>query len=128
MDELTLVSGVSKKSAQLLLTLRPFKDTLDLVNRTSVLRHFSANLIDSCKDILQMRLSIVRLLQKCERLTERVAANAAKLLQNTLELPEQHVTKSESNSGAATIDDFNLDHENMNSQLLTQQPAILSPM
>ncbi|KER22182.1 hypothetical protein T265_09655 [Opisthorchis viverrini] len=117
-EELALMPGCSRKTAQILVSLRPFRNMTNLLNRLQGTRFLSPNLIDACKDVLQMRATVIRLLQRCERITERVADHVSNLLANVVSLSEDQLKspKPSSDSGA------NAEH------LLTQQPAILNPL
>ncbi|KAK4475667.1 hypothetical protein MN116_000936 [Schistosoma mekongi] len=122
MEELTLMPGCSRKTAQAIINMRPFKNTKDLVAQLSGVRHLSSNLYECCKDILEVRSSVIRLLNKCERLTAQVANHAARLLESTIDLPENAVTDHEH-------DEFGISKTNGSPvQLVTQQPAILNPL
>ncbi|VDP73476.1 unnamed protein product [Echinostoma caproni] len=107
-EELSLMSGCSQKTAQILMSLRPFDNTTHLLNRLSGTRFLSPNLIDSCKEVLQMRMTVVRLLQRCESIAERVSKQIAQLLANSVAMPTEDIPES--------------------SSLLTQQPSILNPL
>ncbi|CAL8088312.1 unnamed protein product [Calicophoron daubneyi] len=124
LDELALMPGCSKKTAQIIDSLRPFTSTAHLLARLSETRFLSPNLIDSCKEILQMRSTVIRLLQRCERLTERVSSHAAKLFTSTISLPDSAADSSEYPSKMESVENSSsgLNH------LLTQQPAILNPL
>ncbi|TNN19311.1 ATP-dependent helicase fft2 [Schistosoma japonicum] len=122
MEELTLMPGCSRKTAQAIINMRPFKNTKDLVAQLSGVRHLSSNLYECCKDILEVRSSVIRLLNKCERLTAQVADHAARLLESTINLPENAITDHEH-------DEFCINKTNGSAvQLVTQQPAILNPL
>ncbi|KAK4467246.1 hypothetical protein MN116_009051 [Schistosoma mekongi] len=122
MEELTLMPGCSRKTAQAIINMRPFKNTKDLVAQLSGVRHLSSNLYECCKDILEVRSSVIRLLNTCERLTAQIANHAARLLESTIDLPENAVTDHEH-------DEFGISKTNDSPvQLVTQQPAILNPL
>ncbi|CAH8592041.1 unnamed protein product [Schistosoma turkestanicum] len=130
LEELTLMPGCSRKTAQAIINMRPFKNTKDLVTQLSGVRHLSSNLYECCKDILEVRSSVIRLLNKCERLTEQVASHAARLLENAIDLPENALTDQNRSDGVDhEHDDFSINKANGNLvQLVTQQPAILNPL
>ncbi|CAH8656368.1 unnamed protein product [Schistosoma haematobium] len=130
LEELTLMPGCSRKTAQAIINMRPFKNTKDLVSQLSGVRHLSSNLYECCKDILEVRSSVIRLLNKCERLTEQVASHATRLLENTIDLPENAITDQNQSDGVDhEHDDFTINKANGNPvQLVTQQPAILNPL
>lgn len=122
--------GCSRKTAQAIINMRPFKNTKDLVSQLSGVRHLSSNLYECCKDILEVRSAVIRLLNKCERLTEQVASHATRLLENTIDLPENAITdQNQSDEVDHEHDDFTINKANGNPvQLVTQQPAILNPL
>ncbi|RTG90531.1 SWI/SNF-related matrix-associated actin-dependent regulator of chromatin subfamily A [Schistosoma bovis] len=130
LEELTLMPGCSRKTAQAIINMRPFKNTKDLVSQLSGVRHLSSNLYECCKDILEVRSAVIRLLNKCERLTEQVASHATRLLENTIDLPENAITDQNQSDGVDhEHDDFTINKANGNPvQLVTQQPAILNPL
>uniref|UniRef100_A0AA82N2B9 DNA helicase n=1 Tax=Schistosoma mansoni TaxID=6183 RepID=A0AA82N2B9_SCHMA len=130
LEELTLVPGCSWKTAQAIINMRPFKNTKDLIFQMSGVRHLSSNLYECCKDILEVRTSVIRLLNKCERLTEQVASHATRLLENTIDLPENAITDQNQSDGVVDEHDgFTINKANgYPVQLVTQQPAILNPL
>ncbi|CAH8644436.1 unnamed protein product [Schistosoma rodhaini] len=130
LEELTLVPGCSWKTAQAIINMRPFKNTKDLIFQMSGVRHLSSNLYECCKDILEVRTSVIRLLNKCERLTEQVASHATRLLENTIDLPEIAITDQNQSDGVVDEHDgFTINKANgYPVQLVTQQPAILNPL
>ncbi|CAH8288739.1 unnamed protein product [Schistosoma bovis] len=130
LEELTLMPGCSWKTAQAIINMRPFKNTKDLVSQLSRVRHLSSNLYECCKDILEVRSSVIRLLNKCERLTKQVASHATRLLENTIALPENYITdQNQPDEVDHEHDDFTINKTNgYPVQLVTQQPAILNPL
>lgn len=127
-DELALMPGCSRKSGQVIGTLRPFSDMTHLINRLSETRHLTPSLIDSCKEFLQMRASFVRLLQRCERLSEQMQLRAAVLMRNPVALgqPTEQTVACTPNSGGD--DAQSLEAANGTIQLVSQQPSILNPL
>ncbi|TPP61080.1 hypothetical protein FGIG_03314 [Fasciola gigantica] len=107
-EELALMSGCSQKTAQILISLRPFDNTSHLLSRLSGTRFLSPNLIDSCKEVLQMRTTVTRLLLRCGSIAEKVAKQVTQLLVNSVAMPGADLPES--------------------GYLLTQQPSILNPL
>lgn len=73
-----------------------------------------------------MRSTIVRLMQRCERITERVACHASKLLSSTVNLV--NVCTSPASEAVSSSESDRLPDGSVVGHLLTQQPAILNPL
>ncbi|KAA3677099.1 SWI/SNF-related matrix-associated actin-dependent regulator of chromatin subfamily A [Paragonimus westermani] len=123
-EELCLMPGCFRKTAMTLVSSRPFQTITQLVNFLSETR-LSSSLVDSCKEILQMRSTIIRLMQRCERITERVASHASKLLANSVTLS---INPEQPDLDTAIASETGKNPDDVSGQLLTQQPAILNPL
>ncbi|XP_060069241.1 SWI/SNF-related matrix-associated actin-dependent regulator of chromatin subfamily A containing DEAD/H box 1B-like [Ylistrum balloti] len=68
-DELAGTPGCSKKKAEILLKERPFKSFEDLHNKCATVKGLTTDLIGGCREIIRVRDVIIRLMQKCEKIS-----------------------------------------------------------
>ncbi|XP_060803341.1 SWI/SNF-related matrix-associated actin-dependent regulator of chromatin subfamily A containing DEAD/H box 1 homolog [Amyelois transitella] len=85
MNELSLLSGCSQKKAEAIMSLRPFKGWLDMVEKFNSNKSLSTELLNSTQELLSTRNNIQRLMKKCvglaQQLEAAVAAGAGRLKQ-----------------------------------------------
>ncbi|XP_053609678.1 SWI/SNF-related matrix-associated actin-dependent regulator of chromatin subfamily A containing DEAD/H box 1 homolog [Plodia interpunctella] len=85
MNELSLLSGCSQKKAEAIISLRPFKGWLDMVEKFNSNKSLSTELLNSTQELLSTRNNIQRLMKKCvglaQQLEAAVAAGAGRLKQ-----------------------------------------------
>lgn len=113
MEELTLMSGCSQKTAEVIINLRPFNTTVDLKLRLDATRYLSTSLIDACKDLMSARATFTALLQSCEAISNKVNGRIAALTNdNCTSLPTEGGDLSRSKKTG----------------FLREQPVILHPL
>ncbi|XP_028159639.1 SWI/SNF-related matrix-associated actin-dependent regulator of chromatin subfamily A containing DEAD/H box 1 homolog [Ostrinia furnacalis] len=85
MNELSLLSGCSQKKAEAIISQRPFKGWLDMVEKFNNNKMLSTELLNSTQELLTTRNNIQRLMKKCvglaQQLESAVAAGAGRLKQ-----------------------------------------------
>ncbi|CAH0692031.1 unnamed protein product [Spodoptera exigua] len=85
MNELSLLSGCSQKKAEAIISLRPFKGWVDMVEKFNSNKTLSTELLNSTQELLTTRNNIQRLMKKCvvlaQQLESAVAAGAGRLKQ-----------------------------------------------
>ncbi|XP_047029911.1 SWI/SNF-related matrix-associated actin-dependent regulator of chromatin subfamily A containing DEAD/H box 1 homolog [Helicoverpa zea] len=85
MNELSLLSGCSQKKAEAIMSLRPFKGWLDMVEKFNSNKSLSTELLNSTQELLTTRNNIQRLMKKCvglaQQLESAVDAGAGRLKQ-----------------------------------------------
>lgn len=85
MNELSLLSGCSQKKAEAIMSLRPFKGWVDMVEKFNSNKTLSTELLNSTQELLTTRNNIQRLMKKCvvlaQQLESAVAAGAGRLKQ-----------------------------------------------
>ncbi|XP_069124027.1 SWI/SNF-related matrix-associated actin-dependent regulator of chromatin subfamily A containing DEAD/H box 1 homolog [Argopecten irradians] len=69
LDELAGTPGVSKRKAEIIINERPFKSYEDLHVKFGRVKGLSQDLIGGCREIIKVRNVIIRLMQKCEKLS-----------------------------------------------------------
>lgn len=84
-DELTTISGCSRKKAELIEKLRPFRDFSDLVSKfeknSKTLPYY---LITECKEVIKLRNSVRALMEKCQRISVELGNFVADLAGKTM--------------------------------------------
>ncbi|KAH9504929.1 ATP-dependent helicase smarcad1 [Bulinus truncatus] len=78
-EELTAMPGCSKKKAELIIGLRPFANWEGLLNAFNSEKQLSTSLISGCKEIMQVRNTIRRLMMKCENISQQMGMVVSKL-------------------------------------------------
>ncbi|KAB7507472.1 Actin-dependent regulator of chromatin subfamily A [Armadillidium nasatum] len=71
-SELGCLPGCSKKKADVIISLRPYENWRDLVYKFKTGKHISTDLLNSAKDVLQMRNAIKNLMKKCEKISSEI--------------------------------------------------------
>ncbi|XP_033740962.1 SWI/SNF-related matrix-associated actin-dependent regulator of chromatin subfamily A containing DEAD/H box 1-like [Pecten maximus] len=69
LEELAGSPGCSKRKAEMILKARPFKSYDDLHNKFGSVKGLSPDLIGGCLEIIRVRDVIIRLMQKCEKIS-----------------------------------------------------------
>ncbi|RXG50736.1 SWI/SNF-related matrix-associated actin-dependent regulator [Armadillidium vulgare] len=72
MSELGCLPGCSKKKADVIISMRPYESWRDLVYKFKTGKHISTDLLNSAKDVLQMRNAIKNLMKKCEKISSEI--------------------------------------------------------
>uniref|UniRef100_A0A183T3F0 SWI/SNF-related matrix-associated actin-dependent regulator of chromatin subfamily A containing DEAD/H box 1 n=1 Tax=Schistocephalus solidus TaxID=70667 RepID=A0A183T3F0_SCHSO len=119
-EELSLMPGCSQKTAEIIINLRPFKNSTDLKLRLDSTRHLSTNLIDSFKELMHTRSMFSSLLNSCEDISLRVLGRLKNLLADCVNLPISETTDAKGDSEGF------LRKEKMD--ILREQPVILHPL
>ncbi|BHF75480.1 ATP-dependent helicase smarcad1 [Sparganum proliferum] len=119
-EELSLMPGCSQKTAEIIINLRPFKNSTDLKLRLDSTRHLSTNLIDSFKELMHTRSMFSSLLNSCEDISIRVLGRLKNLLADCVNLPISETTDARGDSEGF------LRKEKMD--ILREQPVILHPL
>ncbi|VDK37973.1 unnamed protein product [Dibothriocephalus latus] len=119
-EELSLMPGCSQKTAEIIINLRPFKNSTDLKLRLDSTRHLSTNLIDSFKELMYTRTMFSSLLNSCEDISLRVLGRLENLLADCVNLPASETTDARGDSEGF------LRKEKID--ILREQPVILHPL
>ncbi|KAL4715911.1 hypothetical protein ACJJTC_013211 [Scirpophaga incertulas] len=81
--ELSQLSGCSQKKAELIISLRPFKGWVDMVEKFNSNKTLSTDLLNATQELLATRNNIKKLMKKCvglaQQLEAAVAAGAGRL-------------------------------------------------
>ncbi|XP_059154555.1 SWI/SNF-related matrix-associated actin-dependent regulator of chromatin subfamily A containing DEAD/H box 1A-like isoform X2 [Physella acuta] len=78
-EELTAMPGCSKKKAEVIISLRPFKTWQKLLEAFNTEKSLSTSLISGCKEIMQVRNTIRRLMMRCESISQQMGQVVSKL-------------------------------------------------
>ncbi|XP_061176212.1 SWI/SNF-related matrix-associated actin-dependent regulator of chromatin subfamily A containing DEAD/H box 1B-like [Saccostrea echinata] len=82
-EELSATPGCSKKRAEVIISLRPFKNWNKLTTEFYNNKALSYDIISGCKDILRVRQVIVKLMQKCEGISKKMETVVSCLTKKT---------------------------------------------
>ncbi|XP_021366785.1 SWI/SNF-related matrix-associated actin-dependent regulator of chromatin subfamily A containing DEAD/H box 1-like [Mizuhopecten yessoensis] len=69
LDELAGSRGCSKRKADIISKERPFKSYEDLHHKCATVKGITTDLIGGCREIIRVREVIIRLMQKCEKIS-----------------------------------------------------------
>lgn len=78
-EELSAMPGCSKKKAELILSLRPYKTWENLIEAFTSQKQLSTSLISGCKEIMQVRNTIRRLMMRCENISQQMGRVVSRL-------------------------------------------------
>ncbi|KAK3583927.1 hypothetical protein CHS0354_033713 [Potamilus streckersoni] len=78
-EELATMPGCSKKKAELIISLRPFKSWETLVNKFTTTKGLTYEVISGCRELIKIRVVVIRLMQKCEKISEQMEMQVAHL-------------------------------------------------
>ncbi|GFR63589.1 SWI/SNF-related matrix-associated actin-dependent regulator of chromatin subfamily A containing DEAD/H box 1-like [Elysia marginata] len=78
-EELTAMPGCSKKKAELIISLRPYKTWEHLIEAFTSQKQLSTSLISGCKEIMQVRNTIRRLMMRCENISQQMGLVVSRL-------------------------------------------------
>ena len=84
-QELACIQGCSKKKVHNILELRPFESWRDLVSKVQLSRQLNTDMLNNATNLIRMRDTISRLMEKCEKITMRMNTLVEKLLAKTEE-------------------------------------------
>ena len=82
-QELACIQGCSKKKIVNIHELRPFESWRDLVSKVQMSRHLHVDMLNNTTVLIRMRDTIARLMEKCEKITERMTTMVEKLMENS---------------------------------------------
>lgn len=71
-NELRLMSSCSQKKVDSLLSLRPFRDWIDLVEKIKDNKHLSTDLLNAAQQVLVTRSNVQQLMNKCTNLAQQM--------------------------------------------------------
>ncbi|CAL1534122.1 unnamed protein product [Lymnaea stagnalis] len=78
-EELTAMPGCSKKKAEAIMSLRPFKSWQHLIEAFNSEKQLSTSLISGCKEIMHVRNTIRRLMMRCESISQQMGLVVSRL-------------------------------------------------
>ncbi len=84
--------GCSKKKVESILELRPFESWTDLVRKFQISRQLTTDMLNSATILIKMRDAIAKLMEKCEKITNKMTRQVENLTngdRSALELKEQ---------------------------------------
>ena len=73
LQELAAIQGCSKKKVDILLKMRPFEGWGDLVSKVQSSKQLSTEILNNSVLLLKMRDAVARLMEKCEKITDKMA-------------------------------------------------------
>jgi len=91
-QELTGIQGCNKKKVQEIVKLRPFEGWVDLVTKFQTTKQLNTDMLNSASDLLRMKSGVTSLMNKCQRITNKIEGIVEKLTScsaSMLELKEQ---------------------------------------
>lgn len=71
-NELSAVSGCTKKKAEVIVQNRPYKTWKTLVHKMETVKGMSPTLLNGAKNVLNMRGVVSRLMSKCQNIADRM--------------------------------------------------------
>lgn len=77
MNELTLLNGCSQKKAEAIMSVRPFKGWVDMVDKFQENKHLSTDLLNATQELLSTRNSVQKLMKKCTSLSTQLESAVA---------------------------------------------------
>ena len=92
--ELAAIQGCSKKKIELILKMRPYESWGDLEAKVRSSKQLSTEILNNCVVLLKMRDAIARLMDKCEKITDKMSKLVESLTsgESAKELTEQPKT------------------------------------
>lgn len=98
LEELMTTPGCSKKKSDIIVGLRPFDTWETLVFKFTTTKGISYDIISGCKEVIKMREVVVRLMQRCEKISSSMEKIVNHLLHSNTELEDEYqITKQPSN-------------------------------
>ncbi|XP_056013599.1 SWI/SNF-related matrix-associated actin-dependent regulator of chromatin subfamily A containing DEAD/H box 1-like isoform X2 [Ostrea edulis] len=82
-DELSATPGCSKKRAEVIMSLRPFKTWNKLTTEFCNNKALSYEIVSGCKEIFRVRQVILKLMQKCEGISKKMETVVSCLTKKT---------------------------------------------
>lgn len=99
LEELMGIPGCSKKKAEIIISLRPFKTYDNLLEKLESTKALTSRLIGGGKEVIHMREVVIRLMKKCEKISKEMGdlasylVNAADFEEDGKSVPEMKITK-----------------------------------
>lgn len=88
-QELTAIQGCSKKKVDIIHKLRPFEGWNDLVSKVQSNKQLSTEMLNNTTILLKMRDAVARLMDKCEKITDKMTRMVEDLNASTGDITEQ---------------------------------------
>lgn len=97
-EELMTLPGCSKKKSEIIFSSRPFDGWESLVLKFTTTKGLSYEMISGCKEVIKMREVVIRLMQRCEKISSGMEEVVNNLLHSSTELEDgDQITKQPSN-------------------------------
>ena len=77
--ELSAIHGCNKKKALEIMKLRPFEGWVDLVEGLQHTRSLNTEMLNSATELLRMKSTVTKLMNKCQRITEKMEGMVERL-------------------------------------------------
>jgi len=71
-QEMTGIQGCNKKKVDVIIKLRPFEGWVDLVTKLQESKGLSAEMLNSCTELLRMKSAVTKLMNKCQKITAKM--------------------------------------------------------
>lgn len=78
--ELAAISGCSKKKAEVVAQIRPFKDWKDIIEKFQTEKYVSTDLLNEAKTILHVRNTVQKLMKKCENIAKEMQTIVSRIV------------------------------------------------
>ncbi|XP_042229687.1 SWI/SNF-related matrix-associated actin-dependent regulator of chromatin subfamily A containing DEAD/H box 1 homolog [Homarus americanus] len=78
--ELSAVGGCSKKKAEVISQIRPFKDWTDIVYKFQTGKYVGPELLNEAKTILHVRNTVQRLMKRCENIAKEMQTIVSRIV------------------------------------------------
>ncbi|XP_041354213.1 SWI/SNF-related matrix-associated actin-dependent regulator of chromatin subfamily A containing DEAD/H box 1-like [Gigantopelta aegis] len=95
-EELMSVPGCSRKKAECIMACRPFENWDGLIKKFDSTKSLSSNLITGCKDAIQSRNLVIKLMKRCQRIAEEMETVVSSITNSTSSLNACHINKQPS--------------------------------
>ncbi|XP_076467265.1 LOW QUALITY PROTEIN: SWI/SNF-related matrix-associated actin-dependent regulator of chromatin subfamily A containing DEAD/H box 1-like [Babylonia areolata] len=82
LPELQLLPGCSRKKAEALIDLRPFRSWNKLMEKLGSCKQLSSSLVHGCHEIIGLRNAVVQLMKQCEQISGQMELVVSKLTGN----------------------------------------------
>uniref|UniRef100_A0A0K2U565 SWI/SNF-related matrix-associated actin-dependent regulator of chromatin subfamily A containing DEAD/H box 1 homolog n=1 Tax=Lepeophtheirus salmonis TaxID=72036 RepID=A0A0K2U565_LEPSM len=92
LPEILGIQGCSKKKAEGIVDLRPYKDWEDLVRKIKCSRSLNTEMLNSAMELLEMKNTMSKLMDRCQRITAKIGGLVSTITRgdfSQMELTEQ---------------------------------------
>ncbi|KAK8734847.1 hypothetical protein OTU49_005686 [Cherax quadricarinatus] len=79
-SELAAIGGCSKKKAEVIVQIRPFKDWKDIVYKFQTEKFITTDLLNNARTILHVRSTIQKLMKKCENIAKDMQSIVSRIV------------------------------------------------